>query len=225
MLADPAGAALFAVPGEDWAAIEHRVDSAISLDGISHEVSQYLPGFEALVRVCKAWRAQTRPGINESAQSLVRYCGVAITQFEQLRTAVAGPLTPQLQQQVRDTLNALSQQTAPLSAQVQRSSGQVADFADVNAAVDAHVNQYISMLGPEWRSILPQASRLDNASGLVRGVWQALNSDLNALVTQQLDVTDQFIASLEIDSALAGWGNLRSEAEAYLAAHADRMSA
>lgn len=225
VLADKDGCALFTVPGEDWAAIDQRAEAAIGLSGIAKQVTQYLPGFEALVQACQAWHTRTRPVIGTAAHSVVRYSDVAIAQFQQVRDAVSGPLTPQVQQQVIDALAALSQHTTPLNEQFHQVSSQVADFADVNRAVDAQVNRYVSALGQEWRSVLPQTDRVDNAAGRVRGVWQALSADLNALVSERIEVTDQFIASLEIDVALAGWADLRAEALSYLSTRSDRMPA
>lgn len=220
MLADTSGGVLFTIPAEDWTAIGRRVDAVIGLSGIAKQVSVYLLGFETLVGACQAWIAQTRPAIGAAAQSLARYCDTAITAFQQLKTIVSGPLTPQVQQQVADALTALTARTTPLNGQFHQLSGQITDFALINRTEDAQIEQYVARLGPDWRSILPQTSRVDDASGLMRGVWQALSADLNALVTERIDVSVPFIASLKIDVALAGWTGLRSEAQSFLAQHA-----
>ena len=178
ILADMSGGVLFTVPAEDWNAIGQRVDAAISLSGIAKRVTQYLPGFDALVRACQDWSGQTQPATDSAADVLAQYCDAAITAFEQLRTDVSGPLTP----------------------------------------------RYVAKLGQDWRSILPQTSRVDDAAGRMRGVWEALSADLNALVSEHIDVTAEFIVGLQIDSALTGWAGLRSEAQSFLAQHATRTS-
>lgn len=80
------------------------------------------------------------------------------------------------------------------------------DFAEINQAVDAKTDK----LGSNWKFIQPATKRVDNAAGGVREVWQALSTDLNALVSEHIDVTDEFITSLEISSALAGWADPES---------------
>jgi len=224
ILADMSGGVLFTVPAEDWNAIGQRVDAAISLSGIAKRVTQYLPGFDALVRACQDWNGQTQPAIGAAADVLAQYCDTAITAFEQLRTDVSGPLTPLVQQHVVDALAALSARSTPLNGQFHRLSAQIADFADINKAVDAQVERYVAKLGQDWRSILPQTSRVDDAAGRMRGVWEALGADLNALVSEHIDVTAEFIVGLQIDSALTGWAGLRSEAQSFLAQHATRTS-
>ena len=217
VLVNDAGGALFTVPEADWTAIEQRVQSAINLSAIADQVSQYLPGFKALVEACRRWRGSTYVAIGVSAQELVTYCKQALQTFGQLQAALAGPLTPAVQQQVVDALTALDRQTQPLNDRFHQVSGEVADFAEINRAVDAQVDAYVKKLGQDWRSILPETTRVDNAAGRVRGVWQALSADLNALVSEPIDVTEEFVASLQIQSALLGWANLQSEATAFLA--------
>ncbi len=83
----------------------------------------------------------------------------------------------------------------------------------------------MAKLGPSWQSIMPQVSRVDDAAGQVRGVWEALAADLNALVSEPIDVTDQFVAGLSIQAALRGWTDLREEAQAYLSTHEQQVPA
>ncbi len=218
-LVDTAGGSLFTVPDADWAAIDQRVESAINLSPIADQVTQYLPQFKTLVEACRRWRSSTFPQIGSSAQSLSNYCDRALPTFQSVQQALSGPLTPEVQRQVVDALTSLSQWTMPLNDKFHTVSAEVADFYEINRAVDAQVDQYVQRLGTDWRSILPETTRVDDAAGRVRGVWQALSADLNSLVSEPIDVTDGFIASLQIESALLGWTDLRSEAQAFLGRH------
>lgn len=215
-LADAAGGALFAIPDDDWNVIENRVESAIDLSAVAEEVTQYLPGFDALVVACRVWRDRTGPDIGAAARSLVDYCDQAIVRFGEVRAAVCGPLTPQVRQLVVDALGALERRTVPLNEEFHRLVAGIADFTDLNRAVDGEVDRYVNRLGRDWRSIIPQTDRLADVAGRVRGVWQAMGADLDALVSGRIDVTDPFIADLELGAALDGWADLRSEALSYL---------
>lgn len=218
-LVDTAGGALFTVSDQDWAAIGQRVDSAINLSAIADEVSQYLPEFKALVSACRQWRDRTFPDVRGCAALLARYCGQALNTFGRLQGELAGPLTPAVQQHVVEALAELSTQTMPLNDRFHSLSGEIADFAEINASVDAQVDRYVDKLGQDWHSILPETTRVDDAAGRVRGIWQALSADLNALVSESIDVTEEFVISLQLQSALIGWQSLQSEAEQFLARH------
>ncbi len=216
VLVDTAGGALFTVSDADWAAIDQRVASAIQFSEIAGTVSQYLPGFEALVSACRAWRAHTLVEIKLAAGLLVGYCGDAGREFDDLRAALAGgDLTPALQRRVVDTVTALSVRTTALNQQFHLVAGAVADFVEINQTVDGQVDKFVARLGTDWKSILPETHRIDAASGRVRGIWQALSADLSALVSGQIEVNKAFVASLQIDQALLGWTNLQAEARAF----------
>ncbi|MEO6700795.1 MAG: hypothetical protein ABI140_00465 [Jatrophihabitantaceae bacterium] len=217
VLASVAVGSLFTVPDSDWTAIDQRVGYAIKLSNIADQVTQYLPGFSALVTACRTWRDSTFPGINTAAASLNSYSREAVTEFTELQ-AKLGPgndLSPQLRELVITTLRQLADQTAPLNDQFRLLAGQIADFTDLNRAVDAQVDAFVNKLGPQWKSILPSTRKVDDATGLVRGTWEALSSDLNALVSEPIDVTEPFVLSLQIDSALLAWTNLQAEAAAF----------
>jgi hypothetical protein len=215
-LVDSAGGDLFKISESDWAAIAQRVQAAIKLSAIADEVTQYLPEFKALLSACVQWRDRTHPELLWSAHTLDEYCGQALDVFGSLQDQLSGPLTSWLQLQVVIALKKLGAQTVALNEQFHRVSGEVADFAEINRAVDAKVDKFVDKLGGNWKSILPTTNRVDNAAGRVRGVWQALSADLNGLVSEDIDVTDTFIASLQIQAALAGWTDLQSEARAFL---------
>ena len=226
VLVDSAAGALFTVSNADWTAIDQRVASAIQFSDIAGTVSQYLPGFEALVRACRAWRDHTFVEIGLAAECLVGYCGDAVREFGGLRAALAGgDLTPALQHQVVDTVTALSVRTTTLNQQFHLVAGAVADFMEINQTVDRQVDKFVAQLGTDWKSILPATGRVDAASGRVRGIWQALSADLNALVSGQIEVDKAFVASLQIDQALLGWTDLQAEAEAFSPGAARRGSA
>ncbi|HEY5820511.1 MAG TPA: hypothetical protein VIT20_00955 [Propionibacteriaceae bacterium] len=216
VLADASVGALFTVSAADWAAIDQRVQAVVRLSGIAGQVSQYLPQFEALVRVCEVWRDHTSSAIKSAAGALVAYCDQALVDFGTLQSELAGgPLTPTLQGQVVATVTALSTRTSVLDQQFKVVADAVADFVQVNQGVDAAVDAFVARLGPQWRSILPQATRVDAVAGHVRGIWAALSADLGALVSEPIDVTQQFIATLEIKEALLAWAQLRTEAAAF----------
>jgi hypothetical protein len=77
------------------------------------------------------------------------------------------------------------------------------------------VDAFVNKLGPQWKSILPSTRKVDDATGLVRGTWEALSSDLNALVSEPIDVNAPFLLSLQIDAALRAWTSLQAEAVAF----------
>lgn len=96
-------AEMFTISDADWEAISTRVDAVIHLSGVADEVTQYLPGFKALLGQCQLWRDHTLNEIGSSATQLVGYCNQAIDRFGALQTVLAGPLTPAGQQEVVDT--------------------------------------------------------------------------------------------------------------------------
>ncbi|MGI8666828.1 MAG: hypothetical protein ACR2N4_12470 [Jatrophihabitans sp.] len=217
VLASDAVGTLFTVPESDWTAIDQRVGYAIKLANIADQVTQYLPGFSALVAACRTWRDGTFPGIGSAATNLRGYSRQAVAEFAELR-AKLGPgndLSPQVQQLVIDTLRELAEQTVPLNNQFHSLAGEIADFTDLNRAVDAQVDAFVNKLGPQWHSILPSTRKVEDATGLVRGTWEALSADLNALVSEPIEVTEPFVLSLQIDVALLAWTNLQAEADAF----------
>lgn len=209
---------LFTVPEDDWVAISKRVGYAIKLSNIADQVTQFLPGFRALVTACVTWRDSTFPAIASNAVSLRDYSKQAVTEFTDLKAKI-GPdganLSPQVKDLVVATLHRLSEQTTPLNNQFRTVAGQIADFTDLNRAVDAQVDAFVNKLGPQWHSILSSTGKVDDATGLVRGTWEALSADLNALVSEPIDVDEPFILSLQIDSSLLAWVNLQGEANRF----------
>jgi hypothetical protein len=73
------------------------------------------------------------------------------------------------------------------------------------------------MLGPNWQSILPSTSKVSDASGLVRGHWHALTDDLANIARNPVTITTPFLMSLQIQSALLAWSNLKMQAVAFVA--------
>ncbi|MFL6052872.1 MAG: hypothetical protein ACJ72W_08150 [Actinoallomurus sp.] len=210
---------LYTVPEEDWAAIHQRVDYAENLRDIAGDVARYLPAFPTLVDACEEWRTTTFAGIVISAARLSGYSAQAQDAFSKLEASADwnGPLSSDVQQRVVHTIDELAASTAALAQEFNPLAVAVSSFAQVNRQADAEIDAYRRRMGPEWRTILPSTQRVDDATGLVNGAWQALTADLEALAAglSPDDVTGPFVLGLEIAVAERAWGNLKDEANAF----------
>lgn len=217
VLTNPSLGSLFAIPAADWTTVSQRVGYTARLRDVASLVAQYLPDFPTLLGACDVWRATTFPLIVKNAASLRVYSQQAHDAFASIQTKCQGldPIPPELQVAVAAALTQLAVDTGTLAGQFQDLATRIATFTDINQKVDAEVDAYSRQLGPFWSSVLAATNAFEDAAGLVRGTWDALRDDLDALVDQQIDVTAPFIANLEISSALTAWVNLEAEADAF----------
>lgn len=216
---------LFVVPERDWTAVSQRVGRVERLRGVADSVTRYLPAFGPLVTASIRWRASTFPDIVASSSALRDYCRQAVDSYSVVQTALTpDPLAPPVQVSVRDALAALADRTRVMSDRFATLSATIRDFNEVNRGVDAEVGSFARRLGPDWQSIVPSTTAVDDATGRVRGAWGALNDDLHALRVQPVDVTAPFVARLQIGAALAAWRNLQAAAEDFAQVAADQSA-
>lgn len=212
---------LFTVPESDWTAINKRVGVTEYAKGIASEISQMLPKYPELVTACDLWMSTTFPGLISHATALANYADQSTQQFTDLQNALAAlgtktsPLPSAVQSQAQSALNNLQQTSKSLGAEFNTLSQQVSDFASINSQVDEEITHYKSQLGPWWATIGEKISTVDNATGHVKGVWLAINSDLQSALSGQLDITDSFLMGLDIGVALSAWASIKTEATAF----------
>jgi hypothetical protein len=70
-------------------------------------------------------------------------------------------------------------------------------------------------LGHIWQPITDITTAVDKATGLVNGAFQAINSDLKAATSNQIDVTMPFLEGLSITAAIQAWQRIQSETAAF----------
>jgi hypothetical protein len=214
-------AQLFTVPESDWTAINKRVGVTEYAKGIAAEISQMLPKFPQLVTACDLWMSTTFPGLISHATALANYADQSTQQFTALQNALAAlgtatnPLPPAVQSQAQAALSNLQRTSKTLGAQFNALSQQVSDFASINGQIDMEITHYQSQLGPWWAPIGATISKVDNATGLVKGVWAAITSDLQNALSGQLDMTDSFLMGLGISVALSDWASIKTEATSF----------
>lgn len=213
-------AQLFTIPVSDWTAINQRVGLALLLKNIASTVEQSLPGFETLETACEAWSGGTFQSLVGCAQKLSAYASEASQQFSDLKKEVdqiKGDTVPDAVQQLTlASLQNLKASTAPLVNEFQTTFTNVSNFMHINQQVDADLENYQSVVGPSWTPVTTIAQGVDQATGLVTGVFQAILNDLNTALAGQIDVTMPFLEGLSLDLAIEQWNNLVTETNAFV---------
>lgn len=214
-------AQLFTVPESDWTAMNKRVGVVEFSKGIADQISQVLPKFPQLVTACDLWMSTTFPGLVSHAQGLAAYADHFTQQFTDLQNALAAlgpdtnPLPEGVRLQAQAVLQDLQQTSKTLGAEFDALSRQVTDFASANSEVDAELARLQSQMGPGWAPLGAIISKVDQATGLVRGVWSAITSDLDNALSGPLDITDAFLMGLDTSVALSTWATIKEEAAAF----------
>jgi hypothetical protein len=210
------------VPQGDWTVINQRVGLTLLAENIASTIGQFLPVFPELVPVCRMWKDRTFAELIDHTRQLEAQAAAAIRDFGALQAELDtlgfnDPLPDALRRQAEAAIGALAKSTAELSVRFDRISADVTEFTIRNQVVDQNIEQYRRMLGPNWQSILPSTSKVSDASGLVRGHWHALTDDLANIARNPVTITPPFLLSLQIQSALLAWSNLKMQAVAFVA--------
>lgn len=205
------------IPEQDWTVISKRVGLTMLAEGISSTIVQYLLGFPDLVIVCRRWRDHTFSGLIDHANKLDIHSANAIRDFESLQLGLSelqptDPLPADLRREAETVIGALADSTQALNTEFAVLNAEVTDFTIKNQIVDQNIEEYSSVLGPEWQSIFPSTGKVDAACGIVRGTWQALADDLSYITAHPVIIDTSFLLSLQIEAALSAWGNLQKEA-------------
>ena len=218
-LTDSSIAQLYTIPVADWTAINKRVGVVLMTVPIASEIQSELPSFGALLTTCQAWSSGTFQTLIDQSNALHAYATTAIANFTALQQAVnalTGDTVPTaVQQQTNAALLQLANDTSPLTQAFATLSSQVSDFMNANQAVDSQLNQVQKALGFVWQPITDITTAVDHATGLVNGAFQAINSDLKAATSGQIDVTMPFLEGLSIDVAIQAWQRIQSETGAF----------
>lgn len=211
---------LFVISESDWTAVSKRVGLTSLTKDIAGQVAKYLPDFPKLVEVCQLWKNVTFPGMVAQSRNLSAYSAQSIGSFTALQQKVSQlqpneELPPAVKNEAEKALGALAQSTATIGGAFTDLEGQIETFSKVNQVVDADINNYTARLSPEWKSIQTSVDAVDRATGRIRGVWQAINNDLQSVVSGQIPITTPFLMGLDIQSALLSWRNLQQESTAF----------
>jgi hypothetical protein len=228
-------ASLFAVPEGGWTAINKRVGLIWRFGrGNVSLFTRYLPTFGALAAASEQWKGSTFPGLVKQSGDIAGYSASAITSFTVLQAAIAGldphaPLPAAVQAQAQTTLDELATSSDTVAKNAKSLGDEVATFTTQNQIVDAAlpsvhpsggsdpvsqlaaavVRNFISMVLPA------DTGEIDEAVGLVQGSWSAIVDDLANVTRGQIQITTQFLLSLDIASALLSWQHIRTEAQAF----------
>lgn len=221
-LSSPCAGQLFTIAVSDWTAISKRVGLTILAQDISQFIAQRLPSFPALESACQAWSATTFPSLVSHASQVTVYCDQSTASFGRLKSTLAtlnpdDALPENVRLQAVQALSALATSTINLSSECNNLALQVRAFLAVNEIVDKQILDYEKQLGAGWPSLEAQRMTLEAALGHVVGGWQAISDDLSAIAAQKIPITITLLLSLEIQSALLSWQNLRAEAVAFAA--------
>lgn len=219
-LASASLGSLFTIPADDWTALNRRVGLTYLAHGIAPVIAEYLPSYAALDAACARWRSATFGALVAQSGALAQYASGAEASFTGVQTAIAGlppgqQLPAPVLAQAGSAITALAASTATFNATFGSLCDDVLAFTSANAATDAQIDAYRQRLGPDWTALGPETDAVDRAAGLVLGTWQAMAHDLAAIAADPIEITTQFLLSLEIAAALRSWQGLQAEAVAF----------
>lgn len=220
-LADANISSLFTISHQDWLAINYRASAVVGLQAIRNYVSQFILNYSDLLAVSLKWQTTTYPDIKHYASALVNYAEDATMAFSKLQSDISGlsptdQLTPALKGEATQAIKKLHDQTEALSTQFNALNTDIAAFSDQNMIADAKVKELIQKFGPQWQDLTQVITAVDNATGHVRGAWQAINDDLKAIAKDEIDMTMQVLLELDIQSALLAWQDIKKEASDFI---------
>lgn len=218
-LANHSTAQLFSIPAEDWTAINQRVGEVLYVKNIQAYITQYLPGYAALLNSSQVWKDNTFNGLVSEATNIANYAATAITNFnrlnEQVKQINGNTVPDDLKNETIRLLNDLASSTTPIAAASTNLSNQVHTFLTDNQVIDGQMAKNKDRLGIFWEPLGAIINALEDAAGQVTGTWQAIATDLNNAITSPIEVTMPFIQSLSINAALVSWQKLQEEASAF----------
>ena len=216
---EPDAGAIFSISGDNWTLISQRVGIVQLAASIEDAMTQMIPAFPDLLRVSVLWYNTTFPGLGTSAAKVSALAKSNVDNLKAVQAlipdSVDQPILAEVQSQIQARFTAMSAATAPVASGAVSLNAQLHDFADVNAAADAQAQQRIDMLGPGWASLSGPLNMLQAAIGATEGSWSALNDDLAGLAGGRIEITTSLLTSLAIDSAISGWTNVGTEADAF----------
>ena len=120
-----------------------------------------------------------------------------------------------LQQQTISTLETLKNNTMPLKNSSDTLSSEVLNFLTCNIIVDNQMLKYKDVLGNFWDPIGNNINTLERSAGHVTSVWNSITDDLNFALSSTVAVDFAFVASLNIDTAIMNWQNVKTESAAF----------
>ncbi|WP_025739131.1 hypothetical protein [Salinivibrio socompensis] len=220
-LTDTSVSSLFSVSHQDWLAINYRASAVVGLQAFRNYVSQIIPNYDALLEVSTKWQKSTYPNIKTYATNLVTYADNATTSFTALQSSVTGlsvnePLPDSVKLDATMAIKDLHDNTIMLSDHFNTLNTDIAAFSEQNRIADAKAKELIHKFGPQWQNLADIITSVDNATGRVRGSWQAINDDLAAIATGDVDMTMQILFDLDIQSALLAWQDIKKEANDFI---------
>lgn len=187
---------------------------------IAPTIGQTLPEFPKLETACQLWASTTFPGLVGLSTGIATFAATAATRLSQLSRSISqvvqgGTISKATADQVTSALAALAAQAAPLNTQCNALYGQVQAFRTENQIVDAQVQNYINVLGPNWQSLGGDIPPVEQGAGAVAGAWQAITDDFNAVTAAGIQSMDPFLLPLELNEAADSWTNLAPEPAAF----------
>jgi hypothetical protein len=220
VIVDIRGGDLFSIAESDWTVINKRVGQASLLSLIAGSVSQTLPGFGALAAACTTWRSRTFPDIDRTARATADGCDQAIREFSAVNQGLEAlpddaALPSDLAGRAREAIDHWAATASGLSGRFATLTPEVRDFHTANFTVDAQISVYQNRLGPLWKPVAAQTLAVNNATGQILGIWQAITDDLRQITARPVTITTPFLTSLQIGAALNSWRNLRGKALAF----------
>jgi hypothetical protein len=192
----------FALPAEDWTAINQRV-FLVQQGYHGGEYAKYskVSIYSDLVSTCREWQQSTFPALVALAKRVARYGEeTAPAKYPLLCTAVDPSLL--------DEATAMAEEARALRASVKT-------FRDVNDKADVEYRQN----GYDWTSLAPRPEKVAEATALVQGDAAALADDLES-IRRDLQTLggqkDSYLRELGVDAALAAWRNAAREASDFV---------
>lgn len=200
----------------------NNTNNVPSPDGTIYTFSEWIIGTNTptLLAECQAWSATTLNSLISLSSQISVYAQQSILAFQQLNNSIkASPntMTPAIQIETTNALTQLANGTQTLVNSTKNLFVVMQAFLAANQAFDDYLTKnsfLLSLLNIE--QLEPDSfNSFESSMQAVLGAWDAISSDLNAVVTTPSSVTSAFLESLNIAAAISDWTNIQAEAASF----------
>jgi hypothetical protein len=211
----------FAIPADDWSAINARAAVVVADQGIAAEISHYIPNYPALLAACQQWPAQTFPGILAQAYETNVFATQAAKTLGELATDLA-PLKPNdpLPQAITFIFTvqfaALRDSAGTQETTFRDLAGLLTTFVTENATADQALAAIVEELGPAWQPITGPTGALDSALQDVQAGWGNLADAFGAAASSAPTLTTAALLALDLQGVTASWNDVAIAATTFI---------
>lgn len=235
--------ALFSLSNDQWIALNRWIGDIITLGNNTYQQypSTFPSSFHTAVVCSQLWTTSTFFSIDEMAGNVCNYANTAIVNFTVILNAF-NALAPNaeiptsLQNQTAQAINQLSNSTTALYSQFLPIMNELVALQNSFIQVDSDwVSNPIQYSGicefiafTDYLPIPPSANPSDIRNFIsdfvnqfvqvfqqFEGAWLALKNDLSAAIATPINVTNSFLASLDIKNSILHWSVLLNEISSF----------